>query len=57
MTQESLKWILKLRSKSKVDMAFDLLLANAYFRGQFNGMMPVEDSREAFEHLKKLLGK
>ena len=55
MEQKSLKWILRLRSKDEVDKAFDLLIANSFIRGTMNQMMPVEDSREAFKHLKKLL--
>ena len=37
------------------DEIFDLICSANYFCGNFNSPMPVEDSRKAFERIKKLL--
>jgi hypothetical protein len=55
MVREPLQFILRMRSKKGVDEAFDMLIFNAYLMGDAKGMIPVEESRECFEHLKKLL--
>lgn len=52
-----LSWIKRLRTANKIDQAFDLLIANSYFAGQFGQQIPVDESRECFEHIKRLLKK
>ena len=39
------------------DRIFDLLIAMSFMRGGTNGMVPVEESRDVFGHIKKLLAK
>jgi len=46
--------ILKLKNP---DLMFDMVITNAYFCGQFDKNMPVDESREVFEKMKKLLKK
>lgn len=52
-----LGYILRMRkpNENKIDMALDLIVATAYFDGQFRNKVPVEETREAFNHLKKLI--
>lgn len=54
---KSLEDLLKIRSKKKVDIVFDMVIFNAYLAGEFGQKLPVEDSRKVFEHIKKLLCK
>lgn len=49
--------LLRMRSPKHVDQIFDLICAHNYFCGRFDSKIPVEESREAFEHIKKLLKK
>ena len=37
------------------DQIFDLVCAANYFCGNFNSNMPVDENREAFDVIKKLL--
>lgn len=46
-----------MKRMKKPDEIFDLVCLANYMRGQFNGMVPVEESREVFDHIKKLLKK
>jgi len=55
--KHTLKHILKLTSTREIDSAFDLLIANSYFAGQFDLDIPVEESRDCWEHLKKIITK
>ncbi len=52
-----IKELLRMRSPKNVDQMFDLICAHNYFQGQFNGKIPVDDSRKVFEKIKKLLKK
>ena len=47
-------WKAMLRRKDP-DRLFDMIVAGNYFAGQFDGDMPVEQSRKAFARIKKLL--
>jgi hypothetical protein len=44
--------ILRKRKYNQFD--FDLVIANAYFSGQFGRNIPVEESREVIQHLVRL---
>jgi len=37
------------------DQIFDMVCAYNYFAGTFKNLIPVDDSREAFERIKMLL--
>ena len=39
------------------DEIFDLICVANYFAGNFNQNVPVEESRKAFEHIKRLIKK
>ena len=52
--QEPYKDLLKIRD---ADQAFDMLCCFMYFAGKFDANMPVDESREVFKHIKKLLNK
>lgn len=39
------------------DQMFDLICATNYFAGQFDGNIPIDDSRKVFERIKSLLRK
>lgn len=49
------KELLRWRSPKRVDEMFDLVCFYNYNCGNFKGNIPVEESREVFEHIKKLL--
>ena len=49
------KQIELLKNMDNTDLAFDLIIANAYFCGQFGKNCPVEESREVFDSIKKRL--
>ena len=49
------KELLRMRSPKRVDEIFDLVCAQNYFNGQFNNNIEVDENREVFEHIKKLL--
>lgn len=53
--EHPLDFILRLRSKKQIDMAFDMICSINYFAGQFGNKIPIEKNRECFEHLKKLI--
>ena len=59
MSMKQTAWdsLLRIRNPKRVDEMFDLVCAGNYFAGQFNGQIPVEESRKVFEHIKKLLSK
>lgn len=41
----------------QVDRILDLLVFQCWLIGQNNGMVPVDESRKLFEHIKKLIKK
>lgn len=43
----------EIKGLKNIDEMFDLLIFSAFVRGQFNGMVPVDESREIFEEIKK----
>jgi hypothetical protein len=49
--------LLDIKDPKEVDMIFDMVCANNYFAGQFDLNIPVDESREVFKHIKKLLKK
>lgn len=48
---------LRMRSPKHIREMVDSLGMLNYFAGQFGGPMPVDETRELFEHIKKLLAK
>ena len=44
-----------IKKLKNVDEMFDLLIFNSFIRGQFNQMIPVDESREIFEVIKTKL--
>lgn len=55
--EHPLKQCLRWRDPKRVDEMFNLICAANFFAGQFEGHIPTEESREVFEHIKKLLSK
>jgi hypothetical protein len=49
--------LLDIKNPKEVGMIFDLVCANNYFAGQFDLNIPVDESRQVFEHIKNLLAK
>jgi hypothetical protein len=47
-----LKYILR-RRKIR-DMDFDLVITHAYFCGKFGHNIPIDETRECWEHFKKV---
>lgn len=52
MSDSALNEIMALKDP---DQMFDLIVMMAYMRGNLNGMVPVDESRQVFEKIKKLL--
>ena len=50
-----LAYILRKTKANDLDAAFDKICAHNYFAGQFGQQIPVTESRDAWEHIKKLL--
>lgn len=49
---QSFKQILRLKNPLRI---FDLVCLRNYFAGRFDLNVPVDDSRKAFERIKKLI--
>ena len=50
-----LAYILRKKTAKDIDFIFDMIVMHAYLAGQFGNKIPVDDTREAWKHIKKLL--
>lgn len=48
-------WLKSFKGLKDVNQMFDLVVWGAYCAGSFKGKIPVEESREIFRRIKKLL--
>lgn len=55
MDKDALAYISRKIKAGDYDGAFDMICAYNYFAGQFGQQIPVTESRDAWEHIKKLL--